>query len=228
MLRAPSDTVASSPADAGDSERPTPAVTDPAPTEAEPGAAGERSSPPPAAADEPATGARPKPAEEKPRAAAVAAAPVPAGNGTLIVMTRPFQPCDFFIDGKPYSEAVGSIRAGGLAQGSHSVKVVGRDGVAEFDFKLVKAGVIERIAELPGADTVGDLEVRVSGTPAARIIIDGAQYPTLAPCTVRGLAPGTHRLRAIGQGARPQIVDVTVDVSPHGSGAVDIPFTSPH
>ena len=196
-------------------------------------AASSKPAPPPAAGSaSPAPAKTAQPSAAKPPAAAAAVTPAPlpvgTGNGTLFVMTRPFQPCDFFIDGKPYSEAVGFVRVSGLNAGAHSVKVIGRDGVAQFDIQLVSSGVIDRVAELPGADAVGDVEIKITGTSAARIIIDGAQFPTLAPCTVHGLAAGSHKVRAIGQGTKPQIVDVPVEVASHGSGSVEIPFTSSH
>jgi hypothetical protein len=208
--------VASAPPEAGSAAAPSHQP----PVSAAPGGPATRTQLP--VATRPVSESHATPVVEKPAPAAA------AGNGTLFVVTRPFQPCDFFIDGRPYSEAVGFIRAGGLSPGAHSVKVVGRDGVAQFDIQLVASGVIDHIAELPGADAVGDVEIHVTGASAARIIIDGAQFPTLAPCTVRGLSAGTHQVRAIGQGAKPQVVDVSVDVAPHGSGSLEIPFGPSH
>ncbi len=171
----------------------------------------------------PAPAAEPVPGS---RSQAQAATPAAKATGSLFVMTRPFQACDFTLDGSPYSEAVGSIRVTDLSAGPHVIKVRAAGGSTEIHVDVAANDVTESIATLPGANAVGALKVALAGGGTARLIIDGAQYPNLAPCIVRDLPPGSHRLRAVRQGAHPQSVDVTVDVTSGGTTPVEITFPS--
>ncbi len=196
-----------------------PAATN-APPASEPGSSAPEPAPRSAA---PAPTARPV-TDTRPQAQVVT--PPAKATGSLFVMTRPFQPCDFTLDGNLYSEAVGSIRVTDLSAGRHVVKVRAANGSTELTVDVAADDVTESIATLPGANAVGTLKVSLAGGGTARLLVDGAQYPNLAPCLVRDLPAGTHRLRAVRQGAHPQSVDVTVDVTSGGTTPVEITFPS--
>jgi len=173
-----------------------------------------------AGADTAARRVRRPPAESRPVS-------VPAhseGTGTLSIVTFPFQPCDFFIDGEAYSQAVGSIRIPDLPSGHHSVRVNGARGVTQFEFDLKPGGSLDQVATLPGSESVGEVELRLVGATSARILVDGATYPQMAPCRLQGLAAGKRRIRAIELNAAHRTVDTTVDVTAGSTSPLEIRF----
>lgn len=140
-------------------------------------------------ASAPAAAATPKPAAAKP-----APATTRSGPGTVRLMTRPFQPSTFFVNGEPYAFDVGFLSQS-LPAGDHVLRVEGlAGGATEVPVHVEPGGSYSLVAELPNSGGLGNIEVSVSGASGAQVLVDGAQYPEPAPCTVRGLAPGTHRI----------------------------------
>jgi len=137
--------------------------------------------PPPAPAPKPAA-ARPAPSTAR------------SGPGTVRLMTRPFQPSTFFVNGEPYAFDVGFLSQS-LPAGDHVLRVEGLSGGAtEVSVHVEPGGSYSLVAELPNSGGLGNIEVSVSGASGAQVLVDGAQYPEPAPCTVRGLSPGPHRI----------------------------------
>ena len=148
------------------------------------------------AATAPATTAAPKPAPSKPAPAAGR-----SGPGTVRLMTRPFQPSTFFVDGEPYAFDVGFLSTS-LPAGDHVVRVEGlTSGSVDVPVHVEAGGSYSLVAELPNSGGLGNIEVSVSGATRAQVLVDGAQYPEPAPCTIRGLAPGPHRITVRAKGA---------------------------
>lgn len=158
----------------------------------------------------PATSAAPAtPAPTTPRPAAPATKPAPAtpkpaaaasgkaGTGTVRLMTRPFQPSTFFVDGDPYAFDVGFLSKT-MPAGDHVLRVEGISGGAvDVQVHVEPGGSYSLVAEFPDAGTLGSVEIVLSGASTARVMVDGAQYPEPAPCTVRGLSPGSHRITVV-------------------------------
>lgn len=156
----------------------------------------------------------------------VAAAPAEAVMQTeIVVLTRPFQPATFVVDGQLHSQDVGSVTLRGLTPGSHTIHV--EDSRARGVTMTVNVGDVpsrEVVALLPGFEKVGDLDVALKGSEAARIYIDGAQYPRMAPCIVRGLAPGVHKIRAFNPKTRKMSEVTDADVRAGGTARVELDF----
>lgn len=181
---------------------------------------------PKAPASKPFGKTTPVPAAVTPPVAAATPAPAAAAMKTeVVIVTRPFQPAMFQVDGQLHSQDVGSVTLRDLTPGSHSAHVEdsrGRGVTMTFD--VGDAPSKELVALLPGFDKVGDLEVVLSGAESARLYIDGAQYPRLAPCVVRGLAPGPHKIRAFNPKTRRTSEVTDAEVRAGGTARVEIVF----
>ena len=179
------------------------------------------SSPPPvpeAAATAPPRTAPATPPPSKPASPAVApanpvSAPAAGGRpGTVRLMTRPFQPSTFTIDGEVYAQDVGFLTQS-LPAGDHVVRVEASGGGAvDVPVHVESGGSYSLVAELPFEGALGNIEIAISGASRAQVLVDGAQYPEPAPCTVRGLAPGPHTIRVM----RPK------SALPQGPGEVQV------
>ncbi|MFN8587413.1 MAG: Stp1/IreP family PP2C-type Ser/Thr phosphatase [Candidatus Eisenbacteria bacterium] len=168
--------------------------------------------------------AAPAPAAAAPVAAATPAAAVVQTE--VLIVTRPFQPALFQVDGQLHSQDVGSVLLRELSPGSHSAHVEDSRGRGvTMTFVVGDTPSKELVALLPGFDKVGDLDVVLKGAESARLYIDGAQYPRMAPCVVRGLAPGPHRIRAFNPKTRRTAEVTEADVRAGGSTRVEIEFT---
>ena len=124
--------------------------------------------------------------------------PVGAGRpGTIRLMTRPFQPSTFSIDGQAYAQDVGFLTQS-VPAGDHVVRVEGGNGGAiDVPVHVESGGSYSLVAELPFEGALGDIEIVLFGAGKAQVLIDGAQYPEPAPCIVRGLTPGSHTIRVM-------------------------------
>ncbi|MBI5168187.1 MAG: Stp1/IreP family PP2C-type Ser/Thr phosphatase [Candidatus Eisenbacteria bacterium] len=149
----------------------------------------------------------------------------PKVETVVLIVTRPFQPAMFQVDGQLHSQDVGSVTLRDLSPGSHSAHVEDSRGRGvTMTFNVGDAPSKELVALLPGFDKVGDLDVVLNGAESARLYIDGAQYPRMAPCVVRGLAPGPHKIRAFNPKTR-RTSDVTdAEVRAGGTTRVEIVF----
>ncbi|MBK7366779.1 MAG: Stp1/IreP family PP2C-type Ser/Thr phosphatase [Candidatus Eisenbacteria bacterium] len=158
----------------------------------------------------------------------VAATPTPAAatmKTEVIIVTRPFQPAMFQVDGQLHSQDVGSVTLRDLTPGSHSAHVEDSRGRGvTMTFNVGDAPSKELVALLPGFDKVGDLDVVLNGAESARLYIDGAQYPRVAPCVVRGLAPGPHKIRAFNPKTRRTSEVTDAEVRAGGTARVEIVF----
>jgi hypothetical protein len=207
-----------------------PAVTSPA-TGAEPGTAATKTpsqttGQPVQAAPEHATQAAPTPAPPRPKPAAAAATTQSArsGPGTVRLMTRPFQPSTFFIDGDPYAFDVGFLSTQLLA-GDHVVRVEGIAGDAvDVSVHVEPGGSYSLVAEFPNGGTLGSIEISLSGASRAQVLVDGAQYPETAPCTIRGLAPGPHSIKVVRAKSAPATGPAEVVVSAGGTARAEYRF----
>lgn len=193
------DSSAGAPA-AGESAAPGDAVTGEEP----PSAAPTESTPAPVAAEKPApaasTPAAAKPAETAPAkpAAAKPAPAAPSGPGTVRLMTRPFQPSTFSVDGELYAQDVGFFSQS-LPAGDHVVRVEGSaGGSVDIPVHVEAGGSYSLVADLPHEGALGSIEIQISGAGRAQVLVDGANYPEQAPCVVRNLAPGPHSIRVRG------------------------------
>lgn len=203
----------------------TPADEAPAkPTPSKPSAPSAAS--PKAPASKPFGKTTPVPAAVTPPVAAATPAPAAAAMQTeVVIVTRPFQPAMFQVDGQLHSQDVGSVTLRDLTPGSHSAHVEDSRGRGvTMTFNVGDAPSKELVALLPGFDKVGDLEVVLNGAETARLYIDGAQYPRLAPCVVRGLAPGPHKIRAFNPKTRRTSEVTDAEVRAGGTARVEIVF----
>lgn len=157
----------------------------------------------------------------KPASAQADAAPASG----ILVITRPFQPARFVVDGELHSQDVGSVALRYLSAGEHTIHVEdSRARGVTITVTVDAAPFKEVVALLPGFENVGDLEVALNGAEAARLYVDGTQYPHLAPCLVRGLAPGTHRVRAFNPKTRETTEANDVVVQADRSVRLDLNF----
>lgn len=162
------------------------------PATAQPEAAPPAETTPAPAATAPVKTPTPRPAPAKP-----AASGARSGPGTIRLMTRPFQPSTFFVDGEPYAFDVGFLSQS-LPAGDHVIRVEGLSGGAtDVPVHVEPGGSYSLVAELPSSGGLGNIEIGVSGATRAQVLVDGAQYPEPAPCVVRGLAPGPHRITVV-------------------------------
>ena len=147
---------------------------------------------------------KPSPAVVAPSAGAPGATSA-ARPGTVRLMTRPFQPSTFSIDGEVYAQDVGFLTQA-LPAGDHVVRVEGAaGGVVDVPVHVVSGGRYSLVAELPVEGPLGNIEITLIGASRAQVLVDGAQYPEPAPCVVRGLAPGPHAIRVMRpKSAQPQ------------------------
>ncbi|MEQ1832591.1 MAG: Stp1/IreP family PP2C-type Ser/Thr phosphatase [Candidatus Eisenbacteria bacterium] len=136
--------------------------------------------------------ATPSPAAAAPAPVSAAAAGKP---GTVRLTTRPFQPCTFYIDGEFDVPDVGFL-VKSLPPGDHVVRVEGSAGGAvDVPVRVESGGRYSLVAELPFEGALGNIEIALTGMGKAQVLVDGAQYPEDAPCTVRGLTPGAHSIK---------------------------------
>lgn len=157
--------------------------------------------PAPPAATTPAPAATPPAAATPAPKPAVAAAGKP---GTVRLTTRPFQPSTFFVNGEPEAFDVGFISKP-LAAGEHVIRVEGINGGAvDVPVRVESGASYSLVAELPHTGGLGSIEISLAGASRAQVQVDGAQYPEPAPCTVRGLVPGPHRIVVRAKGAAGQ------------------------
>ena len=193
---------------------------------------------PPVALEKPETGAAapgsPKPTTAKPLGKPVQTPVIPEATPEaaaaviqteVLVITRPFQPALFNVDGQLHSQDVGSVLLRDLSQGSHSIHV--EDSRGRGVTMTVNVGDVpsrEVIALLPGFEKVGDLDIVLKGAESARIYIDGAQYPRMAPCMVRGLAPGPHKIKAFNPRTRKSSEATDAEVRAGGTTRVELDF----
>lgn len=168
----------------------------------------------------------PVPSAVTPPVAAATPAPAAATMKTeVVIVTRPFQPAMFQVDGQLHSQDVGSVTLRDLTPGSHSAHVEDSRGRGvTMTFNVGDAPSKELVALLPGFDKVGDLDVVLNGAESARLYIDGAQYPRVAPCVVRGLAPGPHKIRAFNPKTRRTSEVTDAEVRAGGTSRVEIVF----
>lgn len=163
----------------------------------------------------PATQSAPPPStpapSEAPKPAPVRTEPPPpteskgvsASPGTIRLMTRPFQPSTFTIDGQPFAQDIGFLSEQ-LPAGDHVVHVEGMNGAAvDVHVRVESGGTYSLVAELPHEGGLGSINVAISGASRAQVLVDGAQYPEQAPCVVRNLAAGAHTLRVIKRNSPP-------------------------
>lgn len=162
-----------------------------------------------AAVPEPAPPAATTPAPAATSPAATTPAPKPAvatagKPGTVRLTTRPFQPSTFFVNGEPEAFDVGFISKP-LAAGEHVIRVEGINGGAvDVPVRVESGASYSLVAELPHTGGLGSIEISLAGASRAQVQVDGAQYPEPAPCTVRGLVPGPHRIVVRAKGAAGQ------------------------
>jgi serine/threonine protein phosphatase PrpC len=148
------------------------------------------SAPPPVT---PAKTAPAPPAPEKPKPAA------PGRPGTVIFMTRPFQPSTFFVNGEFQAQDVGFLSTQ-LPAGDHVVRIEGQSGSSvEVPVHVEPGGTYSQVAELPHEGGLGSIQVAITGASHAQVLVDGANYPEQAPCVVRNLSAGSHTIRVRGQ-----------------------------
>jgi hypothetical protein len=141
-------------------------------------------------------------------------------------MTRPFQPSTFFIDGDPYAFDVGFLSTT-LPAGDHVVRVEGIAGDAvDVPVHVEAGGSYSLVAEFPNAGTLGNVEVSLSGATRAQVLVDGAQYPEPAPCTIRGLSPGAHSIKVVRAKSAPAFGPPEVVVAAGGTARVEFRFGS--
>ncbi len=165
------------------SEPTSTAAADPVPSSARPAPASTTEAPAPAASTPP------------PAAAAVVTPAASGRPGTVRLTTRPFQPCTFYIDGEFDVPDVGFL-VKSLPPGDHVVRVEGSaGGSVEVPVRVESGGRYSLVAELPFEGALGNIEVAITGMGKAQVLVDGAQYPEDAPCTVRGLTPGPHSIK---------------------------------
>ena len=113
-------------------------------------------------------------------------------------VARPFQPSTFSVDGELYAQDVGFFSKS-LPAGDHVVKVEGSAGGSiEIPVHVEPGGSYSLVADLPHEGGLGSVEIQISGAGRAQVLVDGANYPEQAPCTVRNLAPGPHSIRVRG------------------------------
>lgn len=186
---APATTIATGePAPASETQPPvseptSTAAADPVPSSARPVPASATEAPAPAASTPP------------PAAAAVVTPAASGRPGTVRLTTRPFQPCTFYIDGEFDVPDVGFL-VKSLPPGDHVVRVEGSaGGSVEVPVRVESGGRYSLVAELPFEGALGNIEVAITGMGKAQVLVDGAQYPEDAPCTVRGLTPGPHSIK---------------------------------
>ena len=211
-----------------------PAASSPA-TGTEPGSAvtkvpAQSAGEPVQAAPERAVQSTPAPAPPRPKPAATAATTPAArsGPGTIRLMTRPFQPSTFFIDGDPYAFDVGFLSTT-LPAGEHVVRVEGIAGDAvDVPVHVEAGGSYSLVAEFPNGGTLGSIEVSLSGATRAQVLVDGAQYPEPAPCTIRGLAPGPHSIKVVRAKSAPATGPAEVVVSAGGTARAQYRFGAGH
>ena len=172
----------------------------------------ETAAPPAASPARATTAPKSSPPAQKP----AATAPAKGGSGTVRLMTRPFQPSTFFVDGDPYAFDVGFLSKS-MPAGDHVLRVEGIGGGAvDVPVHVEPGGNYSLVAEFPNAGTLGSIEIALSGATRAQVLVDGAQYPEPAPCTVRGLAPGPHRITVVRPKSAPAQGPAEVTV---GAGA---------
>ncbi|HTR96734.1 MAG TPA: Stp1/IreP family PP2C-type Ser/Thr phosphatase [Candidatus Acidoferrales bacterium] len=165
------------------------------------------------------------PAVTTPSASAPAPPSTPAAPAEIVVSSRPFQPCRFKVDGVVFAEDAGVVTLGDLAPGHHVVTVEdGHNGSIDLPVDTPASAAQELVARLPGADQVGDLQVTVSGAGSARIYVDGAEWPRVAPCTIRGLASGTHTIRAFGTPGHVRQEYPGIEIAPGATAHLDVRF----
>jgi hypothetical protein len=112
-------------------------------------------------------------------------------------MTQPFQPSTFFVDGEPYAQDVGFLTQT-LPAGDHVIRVEGSTGGAvDVPVHVEAGGAYSLVAPLPHDGGLGSIQVVLTGAARAQVLVDGAQYPETAPCTIRGLSTGPHTLRVL-------------------------------
>ena len=117
---------------------------------------------------------------------APAVAPAP---GTLVVNTNPagFQ---VFIDGQPRGATPLTLE---LAAGAHELKIASEGEPRVIPITITSGGTVAQTIELPkAAPRTGQLTVR-SEPAGARVTIDGTASG-VAPLTLEGLTPGTHKV----------------------------------
>lgn len=197
----------------------------PAPGAVTPGATPVEDAPP--AVDEPVEApartpapvpARPRPVPERPAPAA------PSGPGTVRLMTRPFQPSTFFVNGDPYAFDVGFL-SHSLPAGDHVIRVEGiGGGSVDVPVHVEPGGRYSLVAELPHEGGLGSVEIVVTGAARAQVLVDGAQYPEQAPCTVRGLAAGPHRISVVRPRSAPAQGPAEVVVTAGGTARAEYRF----
>ena len=207
-----------------------PAVTSPA-TGSEPGGAATKV--PSKTADEPVEAPperaavptpAPAPPKPKPEATATTTPVARSGPGTVRLMTRPFQPSTFFIDGDPYAFDVGFLSTQ-LPAGDHVVRVEGIAGDAvDVSVHVEAGGSYSLVAEFPNAGTLGSIEISLAGASRAQVLVDGAQYPETAPCTIRGLSPGPHSIKVVRAKSAPATGPAEVVVSAGGTARAQYRF----
>lgn len=160
-----------------------------------------------------------------PPVAAATPAPAAVMQTEVVIVTRPFQPAMFQVDGQLHSQDVGSVTLRDLTPGSHSAHVEDSRGRGvTMTFNVGDAPSKELVALLPGFEKVGDLDVVLNGAESARLYIDGAQYPRVAPCVVRGLAPGPHKIRAFNPKTRRTSEVTDAEVRAGATARVEIVF----
>lgn len=207
----PAETSPATGVEAGVGATKSPAQTSSAPVEAAPSRAAQPT---------------PTPAPPKPKPAATASA-TPGGRigpGTVRLMTRPFQPSTFFIDGDPYAFDVGFLSTQLLA-GDHVVRVEGIAGDAvDVSVHVEAGGSYSLVAEFPNAGALGSIEISLSGASRAQVLVDGAQYPETAPCTIRGLSPGAHSIKVVRAKSAPATGPAEVVVAAGGTARAEYRF----
>jgi hypothetical protein len=166
----------------------------------------------------------PTPAKPKPAPAATSSQAARTGPGTVRLMTRPFQPSTFFIDGEPYAFDVGFLSTS-LPAGAHVVRVEGlAGGAVDVPVQVEPGGSYSLVAEFPDSGTLGSIEISISGATRAQVLVDGAQYPEPAPCTIRGLAPGPHSIKVVRAKSAPAAGPAEVVVSAGATARAEYRF----
>jgi serine/threonine-protein kinase len=141
--------------------------------------------------------------------AAAVQAPIPAATaapGTLEVFVEPA--ADIFIDGakKPVASLRNHLKTE-IAAGAHTIRLRHPAGGDVKQKVTVDAGARVTVRH---EFRYGHLRVALSGTPWAHVKVDGRQQKQTAPCIIRDLPVGHHRLTVY----RPGVVfaDSTMDV----------------